>query len=146
VQPDSIFTSSVGRLAWFFTGFSKSEFNSIETSSKEIGVGGKYETALTSGENGSSETTREFGAAETAEETCELELTSCENEKSETALACEFENSETALSPCGVGSALLPFLTPLDCASVEFDPLGAEDELAQVLAIARAISKHRAPG
>ena len=146
MQPDSIFTSSVGRLAWFFTGFSKSEFNSIETSSKEIGVGEKYETALTHGENGGSETTWEFGAAETAEGACELELTSCENEVSETVLACEFENSETALSPCGVGSALLPFLTPLACASVEFDPLGAEDELAQVLAIARAINKHRAPG
>ena len=87
MQPDSIFTSSVGRLAWFFTGFSKSEFNLIEISSKEIGLGAKCETALTSGENGGSETTREFGAAETAEGTCELELIS------ETALACEFENS-----------------------------------------------------
>ena len=68
-------------------------------------------------------------------------------EKTETALTCKSEAAEFALSTCGVGAALLTFLPPvIGCASAGFNPLEAEDEAAQDLAMAFAMNKHIAPG
>ena len=68
-------------------------------------------------------------------------------EKSVTALTCKSEAAETALSTCGFGAALLTFLPPIaGCASAGFNPLEAEDEAAQVFAMALAMNKQSAPG
>ena len=50
MQPDSIFTSSSNVWARPFAGFSVSEINSIDTSSKETELGGGLLAALASEE------------------------------------------------------------------------------------------------